>query len=110
MTGDLSYPALMKAILFFRKNENYASSDNATLRHLDQSWRLSRERENEVILFGRTAPRPAEAAEAVTKDGLTASRLWLGAVPRPNTSRPELAGTILQRTFVRVFIPVAPKE
>jgi hypothetical protein len=105
--GDSSLGFVLKTAFFFRKSPaSSAGYDNATLRFLDQSWRLSKERENEVILVGRTAFSPAGPADDVTADGATASRLWLGAIPAPNKERPPLAGNLLQRTFVRVFIPV----
>jgi hypothetical protein len=94
----------MKSILFHRRNEATFQS-NSGLRHLDQSWRLSRP--DEVILVGRTTPQPSGPAELLTEDGVSATRLWLGKTPQPGETRPALAGTLVQRTFVRVFIPVA---
>jgi hypothetical protein len=82
---------------------------NTDLRHIDQSWRLSRP--EEVVLFGRVDPRAGEGpAEKITRDGISPSRLWLGELPSSGKSRPALVGTMTQRTYVRVYIPVSPQK
>ena len=101
-----SRSSAMKGLLFNDLAEGNGASrwGNTTLRHLDQSWRL-RERD-EVVLVGRLEPRISEGlAEKVATDPGTPSRLWLGALPG-NGQRPKLEGTMTQRTFVRVYIPV----
>jgi hypothetical protein len=104
--GD--FASLLKPILF-----NKAAADqtlrNTTLRTLDQSWRLKRP--EEVVLFGRVDPRAGEGpAEKITQDGVSPSRLWLGVEPGSGKNRPKLVGTITQRTYVRVYIPVKPQK
>jgi hypothetical protein len=62
-------------------------------------------------LFGRVNPRAGEGqAEKITQDGVSPSRLWLGAAPGSGRSRPTLAGSMTQRTYVRVYIPVPPAK
>ncbi|HZT80119.1 MAG TPA: hypothetical protein VFA26_07855, partial [Gemmataceae bacterium] len=96
----------IKLMLF---HQEAGSLRNSTLRDLDQSWRASRP--EEVILFGRVDPQAGEGqAEKVTAAGAAPTRLWLGDLPDPAKKRPELAGTIVQRTYVRVFIPVLPPQ
>jgi hypothetical protein len=78
---------------------------NTTVRYLDQGWRLAKDRD-EVVLVGRVEARIGDGpAEKVATDPATPSRLWLGALPGSG-SRPKLEGTLTQRTFVRVYIPV----
>jgi hypothetical protein len=92
----------MKRMLFFDKPE--AQEGNTTLRHLDQGWRLKDY--DEVVLLGRVESRTAEGpAEKVATDSGSPSRLWLGALPGSGP-RPKLDGTMTQRTFVRVYIPI----
>jgi hypothetical protein len=93
----------MKGILFHDKAETNVGG-NTGLRALDQSWRLKDR--DEVVLVGRVEPRAGDGpAEVVTTDPATPSRLWLGALPGAG-ARPKLDGTLTQRTFVRVYIPV----
>jgi hypothetical protein len=106
---------VMKSVLFFSSNDADLAHQqpvrNSTLRELDQRWRLDRDNKDEVVLFGRASlpGRPAEGdAEEVSQSGLSASRLWLGALPGEG-KRGALKGTLSQETYVRVFIPVAPK-
>lgn len=102
-----SSPA-MKTLLFYdRASER--NMRNTALRHVDQGWRL-KERE-EVVLLGRVNPAAGEGkAEQVSQDGVSPSRLWLDELPGPGKARKPLVGTMTQRTFVRVYIPVNPQE
>ena len=45
-------------------------------------------------------------AEAMTMNGASPSRLWLGTLPAVGQSRPALPGTLDQETYVRIFIPI----
>jgi hypothetical protein len=101
---------LMKRVMFYGVSAQFSgaaqqATHNTVLQYLDQSWRRSHT--NEAILVGRMAPveGPAgtmnEAAEAP-------SRLWLGQLPDSGESRPDIAGTLAQSTYVRGFLPVLP--
>lgn len=105
--GTYQLADVMKRAMFFHKyGEHQGAGDNANLRYLDQSWRLERKNRDEAILFARSVPKPSVRAEEVTMQGVSPSRLWLGAIPNANSSRPPIPGDMLQRTFVRVYIPV----
>jgi hypothetical protein len=104
---------LIKPMLFNEADKNSSNRmRNSALRQFDQSWRLKRA--DEVIVVGRAAtgvaPDKLSPAEKVAQDGVSASRLWLGKLPTPKEARPPLAGLMLQETYVRVFLPVAPVE
>jgi hypothetical protein len=97
----------MKTLLFYDRAGD-RNVRNTTLRQIDQGWRL-KDRE-EVVLLGRVSPAAGEgAAEKITQDGVSASRLWLGELPGTGKTRPALVGTMTQRTIVRVYIPVNPQ-
>jgi hypothetical protein len=102
------FSSRMKPLLFHKAMPE-ARQGNTALRHIDQSWRL--DRQEEVVLFGRVNPRAGEGpAEKISNDGVSPSRLWLGELPGSGRSRPSLAGTLTQRTYVRVYIPVTPQN
>jgi len=94
----------LKSILFYREE---GRAGNSGLRYLDQKWRT--DRANEIVLVGSVAGREGPA-ETITDDGISPTRLWLGDLPGAGKSRPALAGTLSQNTYVRVFIPVQPQE
>lgn len=94
---------IFKQISFFEADPKKAGMRNVTMRNLDVSWRLRLK--NEAILFARIAPKSA-AAEAITNDPLSSSKLWLGKLPAANETRPSLLGTVNQETYIRVFIPI----
>jgi hypothetical protein len=94
----------MKGLLFHDKSDADEHWSNTGLRQLDQGWRLKDR--DEIVLVGRVESRTGEGpSESVATDSATPSRLWLGALPGSG-SRPKLDGTMTQRTFVRVYIPV----
>ncbi len=100
----------LKSVLFFDQSDLNPGQRNTTLRHLDQSWRLTKERD-EVILIGKVDGRGSDGtAEQVTADPSSPSQLWLGELPGPGKTRPALAGTMTQRSIVRVYIPVSPER
>jgi len=78
---------------------------NASLRRLDQSWRVGEDRPEQAILVLRIPTREG-AAEETTQSPESPSRLWLGELPTSGGTRPALQGTLKQETYVRVFIPV----
>jgi hypothetical protein len=80
--------------------------DNASLRRLDQSWRLSAQNRSEVILVGR-AVLPVGPAEESLSGPSAASRLWLRGLPGSGDREPMPRGsTGRQETWVRVYLPV----
>jgi hypothetical protein len=84
-----------------------AQAPNASLRRLDQSWRVGEDRPEQAILVLRIATRESPAEE-MTQSPESPSRLWLGELPTGGAARPALQGTLKQETYVRVFIPVKP--
>jgi hypothetical protein len=78
---------------------------NASLRRLDQSWRVGEDRPEQAILVLRI-PTREDQAEAMTQSPESPSRLWLGELPTSGGTRPTLQGTLKQETYVRVYIPV----
>jgi hypothetical protein len=77
---------------------------NASLRRLDQSWRLTPDNRSEVILVGRAVP-PAGPAESTLGGTDSPSRLWLRGLPG-NGERAAIPGTGRQETWVRVYLPI----
>ncbi|GEM_PF-6709654 len=113
--------ALLRQLQFndrFEANNNNNARNHA-LRQLDLSWRLREEpvmfqREfgmREAILVARVK-FVAGAAEALTADPNhpLPTNLWLGDLPGEKKTRPALAGILAQDTFVRILLPVKPKE
>jgi hypothetical protein len=94
---------LMRRIMFHDADPNQPTARDTALHHLDQSWR--RFHPGEAMLIGRVA-RQEGPAEAVTQDPASASRLWLGRLPAAGEESPKLAGTLVQDTFVRLFLRV----
>jgi hypothetical protein len=78
---------------------------NASLRWLDQSWRLDPTNRSEVILVGRAAP-PIGPSEATLSGPNAPSRLWLKGIPGVGEARKPIPGTGRQETWVRVYLPV----
>jgi hypothetical protein len=83
-------------------------TSNGSLRDLDQSWRLTDDNRDEVILVGRL-PQVKGPAEDVTKSPGSPSRLWLEKLPTDGGDRPPVRGTLRQDTIVRVFLPLTPE-
>jgi hypothetical protein len=92
----------VKRLMFHDKLAS-ATDMSGSLRYLDQSKRL--DRDDELILVGRLNMQQGPA-EDVTKDAVSPTRLWLGDLPTSGATRPPLAGTLRQETYVRVFIPL----
>jgi hypothetical protein len=78
---------------------------NASLRRLDQSWRVTQDDPEQAILVLRI-PTHVGQAEEISRAGDSPSRLWLGELPTSGAKRPALKGALKQETYVRVFIPV----
>lgn len=104
--------ATMRMALFheaFVGDQNNPADSN--MRDLDQWWRVKPAPEgrtsthDEAILVGRLVTQHGPAEE-VSKNLVSSCRLWLGAIPGKDESRPALPGKLRQDTFIRVFIPV----
>jgi hypothetical protein len=100
-------PLPMLGVLFHEatlKNEEGVFARNASLRRLDQSWRLSSENRDEVIVVGRASP-PSGPAEEVLTGPNAPSKLWLKGFPGAG-ERWKIPGTARQETWVRFYLPV----
>ncbi len=86
------------------RNDEGVTARNASFRRLDQSWRLSPENRDEVIVVGRVAP-PLGPAEGVLTGPNAPAKLWLKSLPGSGERRPT-PGTARQETWVRFYIPV----
>jgi hypothetical protein len=79
---------------------------NASLRRLDQSWRLAPDHQSEVILVGRVAST-AGPAESNLSGADSPTRLWLRERPGSGDRTPMPTGsTGRQETWVRIYLPV----
>lgn len=110
---------LAQEMMFFRSlrgGDKDNTQDNASLRFLDQSWRLPAIKEfpaqvtpryrNEAIVVARTR-LVCDQGEIVNRHAINPSRLWLGKLPQDGEPRPVVPGVLTQETFLRFFIPVA---
>ena len=78
----------------------------STLAHvLDRIPVELRQHLHEVLVVGR-AVVPSGAAETVSQNGASATRLWLGRLPGDPRGREPLEGKLSQETYVRVWAPV----
>ena len=78
---------------------------NASLRSLDQSWRLDPANRGEVILVGRVPPQIGRAEDTLSGPS-AASRLWLKGIPGSGETRTPIPGTGRQESWVRIHLPV----
>jgi hypothetical protein len=106
--GAASGALPLTGVLFHEASLTYGEGvvpRNASLRRLDQSWRLAPDNRSEVILVGRAfAPAGTPAEEALSGPG-AGSRVWLRGRPGSGDRAP-LPGTGRQETWVRVYLPV----
>jgi hypothetical protein len=86
------------------RNDEGVVPRNASLRRLDQSWRLSPENRGEVIVVAR-APVASGRSDDLTGGPWSASRLWLAAAPGSGP-RPPVPGVGRTETYVRLYLPV----
>jgi hypothetical protein len=96
-------------LLFHEAWNGQQDPTNGSLRDLDQSWRVTDDNRDEVILVGRLKQEKGPA-EAVTAGAGSPGRLWLDKLPTDGGNRPTLNGTLRQDTIVRVFIPLAAER
>lgn len=100
-------PLPMLGVLFHEvtlKNEEASFARNASLRRLDQSWRLSADNRDEVIIVGRAVPETGPAEDVLSGPN-SPSRLRLKGRPGDG-ERPKIPGTARQETWVRFYLPV----
>jgi hypothetical protein len=86
---------------------------NASLRGLDQSWRVSDRAESlyadQAVLVAKVdASGPADPL-LTAADGPSPTRLWTTGLPGQGSARAAVPGTLRQETYVRAYLPVAPR-
>jgi hypothetical protein len=109
--GALSDPLQLWGYLFHEaalRNEEGVIPRNASLRRLDQSWRLTPDNRGEVIVVGRV-PALHGPAGALFGGADSASRIWLKGVPGSDPA-PALTGFGRQETYIRLYLPIRPVE
>jgi hypothetical protein len=109
-------PDLIRDLMFHGEHAK-ASKSNGGWRPLDQAWRLHPLNEmswlpqpvqvyrDEVLLVARVASQ-ADTSESVSRADASPTRLWLDALPGPQSQRPPLNGYIVQDVYLRAYIPV----
>jgi hypothetical protein len=105
----LNQPLPLWGLLFHEaalRNDEGVIPQNASLRRMDLSWRLSAENRHEVIVVGRVNSTAGPAAKVLGGPN-SPSRLWLKGLPEPGKPAPPIAGTGRQETYVRLFLPVS---
>ncbi|MCI0641647.1 MAG: hypothetical protein L0Y72_27295 [Gemmataceae bacterium] len=112
--GQYNPTGLVKQALFYEKFDVGNSTRNFALKPLDQSWRVKEEFNDkqrggvrEAILYARVRFQRGPA-ETIAAGQSMPTHLWLGGLPLPGETRPTLAGTMAQDTYVRVILPVSP--
>jgi hypothetical protein len=111
--GTYNPTTLIRQAMFFEKNDAQGQARNHSMRFLDFSWRLQDEpRDNDSALFEAIlyahVPFQRGRADALTAAAPLPTHLWLGVLPEAGKTRPALAGTLAQDTYVRVLLPVRP--
>ncbi len=104
-----SGPLPLMGMLFHEsslKNDEGVIARNASLRRLDQSWRLSADNRDEVIVVGRVSPPPGASEDVLAGPNAPApAKLWLKGLPGAGERRPS-PGSARQETWVRFYIPI----
>lgn len=78
---------------------------NASLRRLDQSWRLGEQNRGEVIVVGRAYSGTGPSRELFGPESAPTA-LWLRGLPKAGEAPPDVPGTARQETYVRLFLSV----
>lgn len=89
------------------KNEPGVYPSNASLRRLDQSWRLNEHNRDEVIVVGRVVSQPGPARD-LFQASTSPTALWLKGLPQAGEPLPEVPGSARQETSVRLYLAVKP--
>jgi len=90
--------------------QSLSSLQNASLRNLDMSWRVTPDNFHEAILVAKIDSTSGPAEELMgAVDGPSATKLWLKNLPGDPAGRKEVPGTLRQETYIRVYIPVNAK-
>jgi hypothetical protein len=87
------------------KNDEGVIPINDSLRRLDQSWRLTPENRDEVIVVGRVVP-PSGPSASTFNSPASPSQLWLKGLPEVGKDCPPIPGAGRQETWVRLFLSV----
>ena len=83
-------------------------AQNASLRSIDQSWRVSDRNVDEVIVILRLRRASGAPEDLMGKpDGASPSKLWLKGLPGRDQRSP-VEGVMQQETMIRVYLPVKP--
>jgi hypothetical protein len=96
-----------RTTFFWAKSDTNNSEHTSSLESLDQTQRLGNP--NEAILVGRFNPQQG-AADQVSVNQISATRLWLGTLPKSGGAYAPPDGIMRQETYVRFFIPVEKLE
>lgn len=110
---------LMRRIQFNDPQGVAASTANHALRALDMTWRLQGalplgrhdNSVHEAIMVARVKFTTG-LADTVSRDSNQPlpTNIWVGELPGPGKARPRLDGVLAQDTFVRILLPVNPKD
>ena len=88
------------------RNDEGVIPRNASVRRLDQSWRLAPDNRDEVIVMGRAVP-PQGPAGDLFNGPASPTRLWLHGQPQWTAQQPPpVPGVGRQETYVRLYLPV----
>jgi hypothetical protein len=96
-------------MLFHEKTGGGSAPYNASVRNLDQSWRIG-EQDRDLAVLVLRVPTAEDSAEAMSQKPQSPTRLWLNALPGGETARDALQGTLRQETYIRVFITIPAVE
>ncbi len=81
-------------------------TQNASLRTLDQSWRVSDRNVDEVIVILKLRRASGAPEELMSKpEGASPSKLWLKGLPGRDQRTP-VDGVLQQETIIRFYLPV----
>jgi hypothetical protein len=108
--GFFDATGLIKTALFAGHLTQGEIRRNNLLRSLDQSWRVrgldpQDLAPQEAVFFARL-PRAQGPAEEIIRGAAAPTRLWLGALPGTGQERRPLPGTLIQDTYLRVYLTV----
>lgn len=101
-------PLELGGLLFHQTATRVSGPQNATLRPLDQSWRVSKENQDEVILVFKLKRQKGPAEEMMSDpDSPSPTRVWLHGLPGRDPKQ-RVDGIVQQDTYVRMYLPVKP--